>query len=311
VIESGHVRGRVQFGKKHDFYDLASLTKIIFTVSAVMDLVAKRKLSLNDPAIKYFPGFPSRKTKIKDLLSHTGGLPWWLPLYKTLSKKSDWKIRRQEVRKALQNISIGKPGKAVYSDVDFWVLGFVLEAVTNKNILQIFKKTKSKFGRNDLHFCENNKPLKNRRSYAPTEKCPWRKRTLRGEVHDDNTWAFGGVSTHAGLFGRMSDVERYALFLRKSYRKNPKNIFFKRQSKSDWAMGFMMPSKAGSSAGRYFSKSSIGHTGFTGTSIWFDPKKDLIVLVLSNRVNPSRRNLKFRRLRPQIHNAVVEALALT
>jgi CubicO group peptidase (beta-lactamase class C family) len=310
VILRGKLLARFHLGAKAKFYDLASLTKVIFTVTAIENAVKEKRLHLSAPVKRYLPWFPSDKVKVVELLTHSGGLPWWLPFYRKIKFNGHWLSERVRIKRFLKKMRIKNRGQHVYSDIDFIVLGFILEAIYKKDLLSVWQKTKKQLGKNSLHFCVNNKPKFKKGDYAPTERCPWRKKTLQGEVHDDNTWAFGGVSSHAGLFGTIKDVEQYAMCLRRRYRKNPRSARYKRLPGSDWAQGYMMPSKKGSTAGRYFSPRSIGHTGFTGTSIWFDPQKDLIVVVLSNRVHPTRYNLNFRTLRPLIHDAVVKLLRL-
>jgi CubicO group peptidase (beta-lactamase class C family) len=170
-----------------------------------------------------------------------------------------------------------------------------------------------------LDFHLDNKPLFKKEHYAPTEECPWRHRLLQGEVHDENTWSLGGVSSHAGLFGTIEDLGWYVLHIRSQMmgiaryeiRQKTALLFSKRgvdEGKGDWALGFMMPTPGSSSCGQYFDLSSIGHTGFTGTSVWYDPKIDLAVCILSNRLVYGRENTKFKDLRPKIHNWLVEGL---
>jgi serine-type D-Ala-D-Ala carboxypeptidase len=155
--------------------------------------------------------------------------------------------------------------------------------------------------------------------FAATEDCPWRKRVLQGEVHDDNAWTLGGYSGHAGLFSTAEEIFVMANILREHYlgkRKdffNPKTVreFFRRQDivkGSDWALGWDTRALEGSSAGKYFSRDSVGHTGFTGTSIWMDLEKDVIAILLSNRVHPKRDNDKIKQFRPVFHDAVMEEL---
>jgi CubicO group peptidase (beta-lactamase class C family) len=141
---------------------------------------------------------------------------------------------------------------------------------------------------------------------------------LQGEVHDENAWALGGVASHSGLFGDVQSVSNWALYLREAVLNGTRQLspsvarlFSKRslpKEKGDWAVGFMMPSAEGSSAGHRFSKSSIGHTGFTGTSFWWDPKADILVVLLSNRVYPTRENASFVKLRAVIHDMIYEEL---
>ena len=155
--------------------------------------------------------------------------------------------------------------------------------------------------------------------FAATEQCPWRKRVILGEVHDENAYAMGGYSGHAGLFGTAEDVytlvdmiRGHFLGARHDYLKSETlKEFFRRQRivpESTWALGWDTPSDEGSSAGSYFSSRSFGHLGFTGTSVWMDLEKDVIVILLTNRIHPSRENEKIRTFRPQLHNLVMEKL---
>jgi CubicO group peptidase (beta-lactamase class C family) len=160
-----------------------------------------------------------------------------------------------------------------------------------------------------------------REEFAATEDCPWRKRVLQGEVHDDNAWTLGGYSGHAGLFSIAEEVYVIAKMLREHYLGKrddyfkPETVreFFRRQEivkASDWALGWDTRSLEGSSAGKYFSRDSVGHTGFTGTSIWMDLEKDVIAILLTNRVHPKRDNDKIKQFRPVFHDTVMEELGL-
>ena len=145
---------------------------------------------------------------------------------------------------------------------------------------------------------------------------------LQGEVHDDNAWTLGGYSGHAGLFSTAEEIFAIANMLRDHYlgkrddffKTRTVREFFRRQyivKGSDWALGWDTRAWEGSSAGKYFSRDSVGHTGFTGTSIWMDLEKDVIAILLSNRVHPKRDNDKIKQFRPVFHDAVMEALGLT
>jgi CubicO group peptidase (beta-lactamase class C family) len=155
--------------------------------------------------------------------------------------------------------------------------------------------------------------------FAATEDCPWRKEVLRGEVHDDNAWSLGGYSGHAGLFSTAEEVYVIANMLREHFfglRRDffkPETVkeFFRRQdivAGSDWALGWDTRALEGSSAGKHLSRDSVGHTGFTGTSLWMDLEKDVIAILLTNRVHPKRDNDKIKQFRPVFHDAVMEAL---
>jgi CubicO group peptidase (beta-lactamase class C family) len=145
---------------------------------------------------------------------------------------------------------------------------------------------------------------------------------LQGEVHDDNAWALGGCSGHAGLFGTAEEIHTILNVLREHFigkrsdcfKAETVKEFFRRQNiveGSDWALGWDTRALKGSSAGKYFSRDSVGHTGFTGTSIWMDLKKDVVAIFLSNRIHPKRDNDKIKQFRPVIHNAIMEELGLT
>src|SRR5690606_944047 len=148
--------------------------------------------------------------------------------------------------------------KAEYSDLGILTLGHWLERLLEKPLLTLWKEWGEEMGFKHLHFHENNVPIYKRQLYAPTENCPWRKKVLQGEVHDDNTWALGGVAPHAGLFGGLEDMEKWGLILRKSFYGNSKNplnpsvtrLFCSRaipKNHGDWALGFMMPTPGSAS----------------------------------------------------------------
>ena len=151
---------------------------------------------------------------------------------------------------------------------------------------------------------------------VPTEKCPWRKKLLRAEVHDDNAWAAGGIEGHAGLFGNALSVWQITMEIMNSLNKKDTQVldrdlflkFMTKEKKSEFRSGFDIPSKYGSSSGKYFSDISVGHLGYTGTSFWIDPERSIIVILLTNRVHPDRKNEKIKFFRPQIHNLIMEQL---
>jgi CubicO group peptidase (beta-lactamase class C family) len=153
---------------------------------------------------------------------------------------------------------------------------------------------------------------------APTEDDPWRKRVAHGEVHDENAYAMGGVSGHAGLFSTVRDLAKFCQLLLNGGIYNGKRIlkrstieYFTKKvdiPESTRALGWDTPSKEGSSAGRFVSSKAFGHTGFTGTSIWIDPEKDLFVVFLTNRVHPTRENQKIREVRQRVHDAIFSSI---
>jgi len=189
--------------------------------------------------------------------------------------------------------------------------------------------SRSPLSRGQAPFSGNDKPILasngkdyGKEEFAATEDCPWRKNALQGEVHDDNAWILDGYSGHAGLFSSAEEIYVMANLLREHYLGKRDDLFktatvrefFKRQdivTGSDWALGWDTRALEGSSAGKYFSRDSVGHTGFTGTSIWMDLEKDVIAILLTNRVHPKRDNDKIKLFRPLFHDAVMEELGET
>jgi len=155
-----------------------------------------------------------------------------------------------------------------------------------------------------------------RRHFAATENCPWRGRILWGEVHDPNASVMGGVAGHAGLFASADDVMRYAQVLLDAHHGRSDafpapllRTFFTRQhlpQSSDWALGWDTPTKGASSSGQYFSEHSIGHLGFTGTSLWIDLERECIVVMLTNRIHLVAKRSQYK-LRPLIHDLLLES----
>jgi CubicO group peptidase (beta-lactamase class C family) len=154
--------------------------------------------------------------------------------------------------------------------------------------------------------------------FVSTQRCSWRGRILRGEVDDENAYAMGGVAGHAGLFSCARDIHRFVCGLRDCYwgrrgflDSGVVREFFRRDRAVDnwtYALGWDTPSKLGSSSGKYFSAASVGHLGFTGTSIWWDLERDCHAILLSNRVHPTRENSKIRAFRPYVHDLIMERL---
>lgn len=315
-------RGRkaldIEMGETFRFYDLASLTKIIFTVTQFMLLFDQKKFKPQQKVKDVLPWW-KHPTTFLELLTHSGGLPAWLPAHKKIPARGTRAARRLRLQELLQKAKFRKKKKSVYSDPDFWMLGFAMEELCQAPLEDIWQSLHARLNIKSLHFCLNNRPLYKRTSYAPTETCPWRKKTLRGEVHDDNTWVLGGMAAHAGLFGTIDDVSDWGLQLRKAWRGDSERfcktataqLFTRRHtpaSRGDFGLGFWKPTPGGSSAGHHFSQKSYGHLGFTGTSYWYDPTRDLQVVILSNRVHPTRENNIFKSLRGPLHDIVVEEM---
>jgi CubicO group peptidase (beta-lactamase class C family) len=324
VYQNGRKVCDIAVGDTYAYYDLASLTKIVFTTQAMIQSFAEGKWNLKTRVQEIISWFPHPETTLVELLNHSSGLVWWMPLYKEFPDMhpapEDFKARWARVQSLLIDQPLEKQEKSVYSDLGFITLAYVLENLYGKALIEIWHDIKEKFyPRLSLDFSVNNARLNEQRYYAPTEKCTWRGRVLQGEVHDENCWALGGVSTHAGLFGSIDDMGWFGLFIRGQLqgisrtliKQKTAQLFASRSlpmGKGDWALGYMMPTPGQASSGDYFSPYSIGHTGFTGTSFWYDPAQDLVVAVLSNRVAFGREREAYKKLRPQIHNWIVEGL---
>ena len=310
-------------------YDLASLTKVMATTPAVMLLVADGKLHLDESVASSLPAFADRaksEITLRHLLSHSSGMRPWRAYFADLHERE---LRRggsllgteagreSIVSRILRGAPLHDPGEAsVYGDLGFIVLGELVEQASGER-LDAFCRRRifEPLGLADTHF--NSVPFEADRSrYAATEQCPWREKVLWGEVHDGNAWAMGGVAGHAGLFSSAADVMRFAEEMlaadRGESRLFPRELageFFKRQELSqggDWALGWDTPTPGRSTSGTRFSRRSIGHTGFTGTSLWIDLERGAVVVVLSNRVHLVAKRSQFS-LRPLVHDLAMEA----
>jgi beta-glucosidase-like glycosyl hydrolase/CubicO group peptidase (beta-lactamase class C family) len=296
-------------------YDLASVTKVIATTSAIMKLYEDGKLNLDDKVTTYVPEFGVKgkeSVSVRNLLLHNGGLPPFKRLYLTCKTP-------QEVLDSVYSTElIYTPGDStVYSDFDFIILGKIVEKITNQPLDRYVRDTFFEpLGMSHTMYLP---PASMINEIAPTEyDSTYRKSLVRGFVHDENAYALGGVSGHAGLFSTASDLAIMMQMLMnggsyggKQYLK-PETIkmFTTRQGKpTTRALGWDTKTMKGySTAGSLFSEQSFGHTGFTGTSIWVDPTKSLFVIFLTNRVYPTRVNTKIASVRPKVHDAIVRAL---
>ena len=298
-------------------FDLASLTKVIGTTNAVMRLYDEKRLDLDDPVVKYLPKFGQNgkeKITIRNLLLHDSGLPALKKFYETCTSAE------QLIDSVYATSLVYKTGDStIYSDLGLITLGKVIEQITGTTLDRYLADEFFK----PLHMESTmyNPPQWRWDHIAPTEiDTVWRrqKTAVRGRVHDENASVLGGVSGHAGLFSTTSDLARMMQMLlnggtyggRRYLNEETVRMFTHRQAdRSTRALGWDTKSLNGySSAGNLFSSSSFGHTGFTGTSIWADPERNLFVIFLTNRVYPTRENAKISRVRPAIHDAVIEAL---
>ena len=294
-------------------YDLASLTKIIATTSLMLKLVDEGRVTLEAPVVRYLPDWKGEGASvitIRHLLSHSSGLAAWRPFYKEATDRADARAQLMLVGPT------AKPGtRYLYSDMNFMLLGMVAERLTGMRLDSAFQALVARPLRlADTRFLPPPALLPR---IAPTEYDPWRQRQLRGEVHDENASRFDGVSGHAGLFATGQDLARVARMwlnggtldgLRfASARTVAQFTRVQDSAVSRRALGWETPTGS-NSAGHRLSPRAFGHTGFTGTSIWIDPSRNLFVILLTNRVNPSRQNTKIGGVRVALADAVAAAL---
>ena len=292
-------------------YDLASLTKVVGLTTACMILVDQQRLDLDTPVQRYVPAFQGtdkERVTIRHLLTHSSGLPAWRPLYR------DAATREEALALVDTTPLLRQPGDTfVYSDLGAIVLTQVVEAITGTRLdayldTALFRP----LGMTSTRFLP---PASWRSRIAPTENdSTFRHRILRGEVHDENAGRLDGVSGHAGLFSSAPDLARFAQRIASAdlRRLAPSVVqaFTRRQNLppgSSRALGWDTPSQ-NSSAGTRLGPNAFGHTGFTGTSIWIDPDRDLFIILLTNRVNPTRANTRILQVRRRVADLVVEAL---
>jgi serine-type D-Ala-D-Ala carboxypeptidase len=296
-------------------YDLASITKVVGLTTAIMLAVDEKKLALDDAVQRYLPSFagPMKdRVTVRMLLTHTSGLPAWRPLFRETST-------RAEAFALVDTTALDfSPGTTeVYSDLGAIVLTQLVETIYRERLDSLLQQRL--FGPLGMTSTGYLPDSTERERIAPTELDPWRGRVLRGEVHDENAAVMGGVSGHAGLFSSGSDMLTFADWILAQWegRTAPLTVRastlheFTRRSNlepgSTRALGWDTPSPGGS-AGSRLSPRSFGHTGFTGTSLWIDPERRLAIILLSNRVNPTRNNPRWATVRAHVADLVMATL---
>jgi CubicO group peptidase (beta-lactamase class C family) len=288
-------------------YDLASLTKVVGLTTAAMLAVEDGKLDLDAPVQRYVPGFggPGKdQVTVRMLLTHASGLPEWRPLFREATT-------RAEVFALADSTPLEvEPGRReTYSDIGAIVLTQAIETVFGQRVDSLLqRRVFQPLGMTATGYLP---PATWRERIAPTELDPWRGRVLRGEVHDENAAMMDGVSGHAGLFSSAEDLLTFAEWILGQVHGPVLRQFTRRQNLvpgSTRALGWDTPSPQGSSAGSRLSPQSFGHTGFTGTSLWIDPQRHLAIVLLSNRVNPTRDNPRWTPVRAGIADLVITTL---
>jgi len=330
----GPTREAVQEGEGGEvFYDLASLTKPLATTMALLCLLADNRISLTTTLAGLLErDVPADKQAItlEMLLGHRAGLPAWRPYYEEL-RRHRWPERRHLLERLILSESlVATPGATeIYSDLGFMLLGWIVEKKAAMPLDRLLlERMYAPLGIGEKLFFNRTKPEPDISSpqkgvfqqtvrqgcYVPTENCPWRGRLLTGEVHADNAWTMGGVAGHAGLFGTIEAVLRLTQVLLRAWRGEKglpgirsadlRQFLDYGMEEGGRALGFDRPSAENSSTGRFFSRRSVGHLGFTGTSFWIDPEQNLVAVLLTNRVIYGRENGKIKNFRPVFHDLV-------
>src|SRR5437016_556163 len=326
---SVHAFGKLNYDAKSaatvpsTMYDIASLTKVVATTTLVAKLAEGDfpvPLDLDAKIERYLPewaGGPNaewrHRVTVRHLLTHTSGLPPFKEYWRTSKNKHD------TLTKIFGEPLDYEPGtKEIYSDLGIILMAEIIERLTGRTLDDLANNyIFSPLGMNNTMY---RPPKKLWPQIAPTEiDNNLRHRLVQGEVHDENAFAIGGVSGHAGVFSTAPDLAAFCQMLlnggvyahQRILRRATIAQFTTPQQLSGGTrtLGWAVPTEGGSS-GHYFSAHSFGHTGFTGTSIWIDPDRQLFVVLLTNRVHPTRENTKIQKARPALHDAVIQALGL-
>ncbi len=302
-------------------YDLASLTKVIATTSVILTLIRDGQLSLDDPVTRVLPELTGEGTgsiTVEHLLTHSSGLPAWKPFH------SDTTGYENVLRRVVETTLEAAPGTRYrYSDLGFMMLGEVAARAGKQPLAELERERV--FSRLGMRRTLRNPEASLRPRIAPTEKAPVDEAGvasgaaagfLHGVVHDENSRAAGGITGHAGLFSTADDLALFATeILRGLAGESPifpadlLGVFTARShvlADSSRALGWDMKTRGGS-AGRLMSDESFGHTGYTGTSMWIDPRRGLYVILLTNRVHPTRDNNRIQAVRRDLADAVTAA----
>lgn len=311
-------------------FDLASITKVVATATSIMILVERKRLDLDTKVVDLFPNFSKGRKKnvrIKHLLCHTSGLPPWADLYTRPNANKASILKEICEATPLQST----PGaRATYSDLGYILLGEIVNKVSEQPLDRFARREIYKpLGMDKTGFV----PAPDTHDVAAAEFSNWRFRLIRGEVHDENAAAMGGVSGHAGLFSTASDLAIFCRMMLNKGSSSGKRVLSKetvqlmtrnhtRSVKSYFGLGWRVKTQRTPDVGKELSIGSYGHNGYTGTSIWLDVSRSVFMILLTNRVHPvregipgldgsigimMRRRMTWKQVLQNFHNAVIEA----
>jgi len=323
VAGSKDSRNPKQLITEKTFFDLASLSKPLATTLIMYSLLAQKSITLETTLSRVFKrDIPQdkRPVTVSQLLSHSSGLIGYKPFFKKFLPEIHYENKQILLQYILEQPLEYEPGsRCLYSDLGFILLGHIIEQVTGTSLEKNFiERISIPAGvAQEIFYNPLDRSQADVKCYASTENCPWRGRIMRAEVHDEHCWLMNGVSGHAGLFGTAGGVLSLCEAVLESRQGRDESFSWsamvvrgleKQYPDQGWCLGFDTPSPEGSSGGNYLSPESVGHLGYTGTSFWIDPEKELIVVLLTNRVNPSRENISIRQFRPYFHDTLIQQL---
>jgi len=327
IAQGGRIRHRAAYGVRNTWtgepveiatlFDLASLTKPLASSLAAMVLFQRGVLALDEPidiALPDCAGTDKGNLTPAHLLSHSSGLPDYRPYYREWQGSPGHEAKTWLRKRILDEPLLLAPGERTrYSDLGFILLDWVIEAISGMPLDRfVAENVYGPLGVSGLMFRpgDDSEGLVN---VAATEVCPWRKRLVIGRVHDENAYIAGGVQGHAGLFGNVMGVYRVCQVLLEAsggadsrpFSSETVRRFLEPYGNGERSLGFDRPADAGSSSGCHFSPETVGHLGFTGTSFWMDLRQGILIILLSNRVHPTRENDRIRAFRPLLHDSAM------
>jgi serine-type D-Ala-D-Ala carboxypeptidase len=290
-------------------FDIASVSKVVATTTMAMLLYERGKLDLDSRVASVVPEFAAGgRVTFRMLLAHSSGLPAYLRLFEPAEN------REQLLARAFAISLVAEPDTTVaYSDIGFIILGVALERIAGASLASFCaREVFAPLGMADTMFCP---PSSLHDRIVPTvDDRTFRHKVIQGDVHDENAWVMGGIAGHAGVFSTAGDLLKFAACMLRGgspiFKRETLDIFTSSQDRppgTSRALGWDTPSQP-SQSGKYLSARSFGHLGYTGTSLWVDPERELAIAFLTNRVWPDCRSEAIKTVRPALHDAIIEAL---